>query len=399
MNAFASGAGSCERTMKALAEELAAVRSWLIEEALPFWAATGFDHSTHSFEERLDFSGRPAPEAPRRLMVQCRQIYVFSHATLLGWFDGRDLVGKALGGLLQNYRGRVESAPFVFSVARTGEVVDPRQDSYGYAFLLIALAWARKLLGEAVDPAICESLLEHLDERLAHPSGHGFVCGLPRPDLFLRQNPQMHLFEAALEIEEAYASRRPRPLANRLYRLFRERMLLASAKALPELHDETWEPVETPEAMFEPGHHFEWIWLLDRYGARAGEPVDDLVAVLAERGYREGVDAAGAAVEAVAIRSGRRIESRRCWATCEGLKAAASDFETGRESLRAAERATRFLQALRRLFLASPFSAGWVDRVDARGAPLLDYVPASTLYHVMLAVAEADRVFGARGGA
>ena len=35
-----------------------------------------------------------------------------------------------------------------------------------------------------------------------------------------------------------------------------------------------------------------------------------------------------------------------------------------------------------------------MDHVDAEGAPLVDFMPASTPYHVFLAAAEADRVWG-----
>lgn len=371
--------------------ELAKITTWLIDDALPFWASAGFDAPTGAFHERLDFAGRPILAAPRRLMAQCRQIYAFSHATLLGWRDGREPARCALASLLSNYRGRVDSAPYVFSVARDGSVVDPRQDSYGYAFALFAFAWARRLLGDAVDPALAEQLIEHFDAELAHRSGEGYVCDLPRRDRFLRQNPHMHLFEAAMEVEDAFGSAAARRLSDRLYRLFRKRLLLVEARALPELHDDDWGVVEQPEPMFEPGHHFEWIWLLDRYAARRGENVEELAALLAARSYGEGVDDSGAAIEAVGARSGRRVENRRCWATCAALMAAASDFAAGRDRAGSADRAARFARALRVNFLGRPFRAGWIDHIAADGTPLVDFVPSTTLYHIVFAAAEADR--------
>jgi hypothetical protein len=42
-------------------------------------------------------------------------------------------------------------------------------------------------------------------------------------------------------------------------------------------------------------------------------------------------------------------------------------------------------------------AGGWIDHVDATGAPIVDSMPASTLYHVFLAAAEADRVWGDPG--
>jgi mannose-6-phosphate isomerase len=369
------------------------MKSWLVDQALPFWSTIGFDRSTQLFEERVDFSGRPMVEPPRRLMAQCRQIYVFSHATLLGWFDGAELVERALASLLRVYGGRSADAPYVFSVTRQGDVVDSRQDVYAYAFLLFAMAWARKLLGSKVERAVVDDLIDHLRTRLFHVSGHGFLDGLPRPDRCLRQNPQMHLFEAALAVDEAFSSAPAQALSHDLFGLFHTRLFDLRRRALPERFNEDWSAVEGAGAMFEPGHHFEWLWLLDRYAARYGTPVEKWVGALAERAYGEGVDRDGAVIEAIALEGSGRIESRRCWGSCEGLKAAASDFENGRGSEVARQRAAAFLRALRTLFLARPFPGGWIDRLDAEGKALVDYAPSTTLYHVFLAAAEAHRVW------
>jgi mannose-6-phosphate isomerase len=259
---------------------------------------------------------------------------------------------------------------------------------------LFALAWARRLLGDVVDVALAEGLLCHLETQLRRPSGDGFLCAKPQSDRFTRQNPHMHLFEAALELEDAFGSRPAGALADRLHGLFRDRMIFEAAKALPELHDENWTPIETPEAVFEPGHHFEWMWLLNRYSARSGKDVRALVGLLSERAWAEGLDQHGAAIESVEIGTGRRLESRRCWGSCEGLKAAATDFAVGRDRLAARDRATGFARSLGHAFLGRPFRAGWVDRIDAKGLPLVDFVPASTLYHLTSAIVEGDRVFG-----
>ena len=272
-------------------------------------------------------------------------------------------------------------------------MTDARQDTYSYAFLLFALAWARKLLGRKADGAVAEALIAHLQANLLHPSRMGFIDGLPRPDNNLRQNPQMHLLEAALAVAEAFSSSQARTLADDLYRLFRERLFDAGRRALPERHDDDWRLADPSNAAFEPGHHFEWIWLLRDYARQSGENVEDLVDALSERAYAEGVDENGAVIEAMGLDGAWRSESRRCWGVCEGLKAAASDFEFGARPELARRRAASFLRALRSLFLSAPLAGGWVDRIDAHGAPLIDYAPASTLYHIVLAVAEADRVF------
>ena len=49
--------------------------------------ASGFDWARGLFAEGLDSAGAPLWQ-PIRFRVQSRQIYVFSHAALLGWYEG-----------------------------------------------------------------------------------------------------------------------------------------------------------------------------------------------------------------------------------------------------------------------------------------------------------------------
>ena len=51
------------------------------------------------------------------------------------------------------------------------------------------------------------------------------------------------------------------------------------------------------------------------------------------------------------------------------------------------------LRALCGHFIGRPFTTGWIDHFDADGAPLVDYVPASSLYHLMMAGSEVARTF------
>ena len=84
--------------------------------------------------------------------------------------------------------------------------------------------------------------------------------------------------------------------------------------------------------------------------------------------------------------------SRRSWPHTEAIKAEVAAAETGDGQAEA--RAARTIDRLFAAFLGRPVAGGWIDHVDAKGAPLVDGMPASTLYHVFLAAAEADRLWG-----
>ena len=83
--------------------------------------------------------------------------------------------------------------------------------------------------------------------------------------------------------------------------------------------------------------------------------------------------------------------SRRLWPHAEAAKAAAAQWRAGEPE--AAELAALSLRALCGHFIGRPFTTGWIDHFDADGAPLVDYVPASSLYHLMMAGSEVARTF------
>ena len=64
------------------------IRSWMFDQALPFWAAHGLDADNGGYVEQLTLDGADAGVAFKRTRVAARQIYVFSHAAVMGWKAG-----------------------------------------------------------------------------------------------------------------------------------------------------------------------------------------------------------------------------------------------------------------------------------------------------------------------
>jgi mannose-6-phosphate isomerase len=56
--------------------------------------------------------------------------------------------------------------------------------------------------------------------------------------------------------------------------------------------------------------------------------------------------------------------------------------------------ADMILRALTENFLGRPLAGGWIDHLNETRQPLVDYVPASSLYHLFLAAVEMMRGFG-----
>lgn len=359
------------------------LKEWMTGTVLPFWASTGVDHETGAFQERLHPDGSPDLAAPRRLRVQARQIYVFAHASCLGWSDnGAAVALRAFDRLMERSWGAGQAEGFAQSLNPDGSVHDPRRDAYDHAFVVLALAWLRRATGEARVSAALDRTLAFIDARLTDPAGALYeddLRSLPR-----RQNPQMHWFEATLALPSS--ERATKGLA-----LFQSRFFDRATGMVGEYYDDRWDRAvgDAGEAV-EPGHLAEWSWLLRQAAALLkldlSADADALLATaLTHRAPKTGLlwDEIGRNGEA-------RLRTSRSWPMTELAKACLAKAEAGDRSARAqAEDALRLLD---HHFLAKPFAAGWLDRVDEAGAPSSFMVSGSTLYHIFVAISEADRV-------
>ena len=377
-----------------------ALKNLLSEQILPYWAAEGFDSEAGRFEERLDFAGKAIRSVPLRSMVQCRQIYVFSQAARLGWFEpGLALASEAADRLFSQWTpagAKDGSGGLAFSIRRDGSVESDARDAYAHAFALFALAALTAATGDTGHLDRADRLLHYMDATLTDREVGGLHDRVPDPPPFKRQNPHMHYLEALLALHEVAPDRGYLARATAIVAMLKQRFLDPETGVLLEYFEPDWSRRASADGRyFEPGHHFEWIWLLDRYdhatgGTRAFAPVADRLWRLA---LDHGVDARGRVVEEVDTEFAVRLPTHRAWPFTEALKAAAVRHESGDPA--AAGFAGTMVDALLGDILAHPFPAGWYDRIDADGRPLVDYIPASTLYHVFLAATEADRVFGA----
>ena len=377
-------------------DRVQALQRWLTAAALPLWRDAGFDHHLDLFHERMDFDGRPLSAVPRRLMVQCRQVYVYAEATLLGWVDGGDLAVRAFRKMVAAFH-RADGQPgWVFSIGPDGRVADRRRDLYAHAFVLLACVGVIRLTQDLAVVALADETLAMLDEDFALPGG-GYLDGLP-DDGMLRQNPHMHLFEGLLALFEATGAERYLDRASRIYGLMAKRFFIPRLDILAEYFDREWRPASADHGgydavIWEPGHHCEWVWLLDKYARLSGVPIDPIAAALYARAYRDGIGPDGMIADE--MRGDGRIakSSRRAWPLTEAIKANAVRY--GQGDPEGERRAGQAIKVLMRDFLTE--GGLWRDHLAADGEPFHAYVPASTLYHVVVAASEAARVFGVTG--
>lgn len=370
--------------------------AWVRDTALPFWATSGFDVSAGRFRERLDWGGQPLA-VPHRSMLQARQIYVYSHAAILGWHrEGSDLADRAMRSLRRDFcTVDAGQASVAFSIDGAGNVVNADRDAYAHAFVLFATAWLYRLTGDPSLLVFAQQLNVFIRTHLVDHAHGGLFDAWPATGIGKRQNPAMHLLEAYLALERAAPGHGYFEDAQRLVTLFQTKLFDATRGVLPEYYSDDWSVSTDPQKpiVFEPGHHFEWCWLLREYAALAHERSTNIhtaAASLFEVARQHGIAPTGLIYDELSLDKAVHKSSHRIWPHTEAIKAAmAMDTPTYRRPDASLEE--RMAAVLLGHFLDKPVEGCWIDHIDASGAPLTDAVPASSLYHLFFAAAEASR--------
>jgi mannose/cellobiose epimerase-like protein (N-acyl-D-glucosamine 2-epimerase family) len=372
------------------------VRAWLADTALPFWAGAGVD-GTQGFAERLRWDGSPDLGAPKRLRVQARQVYVFSHAHMLGLMPGADRVaGQGYEFVTRHGFPDGIAGGAVHALSRDGQVVDARRDTYDHAFLLFAWSWFHRATGRADVREAVLALGDATWALLRHPGGEGFLVDDRSSDGRgsdeLHQNPHMHLFEAVLAAWEATGEPVFRDRARELFELFRDRLFDRERGVILEYRDARWNPAPGARgALVEPGHHMEWVWLLAWYARVMAKPLADEARRLHAFATRHGRPGGGVLLCDELEADGRvRSAATRSWPQTEALKAEVALAEADGRPL--PPLADDIVAALFDTYLGRPVPGGWIDWVDGGGRPLVERIPASTFYHLFLGFAEYLRV-------
>jgi len=361
---------------------------WINDKALPVWAERGFDTQAGRFRERLDRLGRPLA-VPHRSMVQARQIFVFAHAAEIGWLpEGAQLAETAMASLLRDFAAdEGDQTSFAFSIdPANGAILSPIRDAYAHAFLLFSIAALYRLNSDPTLLALADRIIRFIERDLTDPVHGGLFDALPAP-AEKRQNPHMHLLEAYLFLERAAPGRGYLMRAAALVSRFRQYFLRGGV--LLEYFNSDWSITNRPT--WEPGHHFEWVWLLGEYAALSGEDVGEAMGTLYSSARAHGISPEGPILDELSPDGAILKASHRVWPHTEAIKAAATRYESGDDE--ACGFADRMATALIHQFLDQPFAGGWVDHRGGNGTALVDYVPASTLYHLVLAASVAAKGF------
>lgn len=355
---------------------------WAVHAAYPLWSTRGID-TDGSFVETLGPDGREQPQ-PRRARVQPRQVYAFAQARSLGWVgDAPRIVRAGIDTFCARYQR--PDGLFRALVAADGTPLENGAVLYDQAFALLGLASAAVALEARTQfEARALALLERIDAVFG-TAGDAYRAREVDTGGF-ESNPHMHLLEACLAWAEIGNDprwvRRARALADLAVRRF----IRTDSGALGEFFAPDWQPAPgIAGRLIEPGHQFEWAWLLLRVGGEALRQVALRLIAIGERyGTRDGV-----AVNALLDDFSTHDPNARCWPQTERLKAAvlAATLTDTEGHWRAADAAAQALLG----YLATPIRGLWLDVRLPSGVMVDGPAPASTFYHLVGAIVALDK--------
>lgn len=345
---------------------------WLTRAALPLWASVGVDQAG-GFQELLGQDGH-AVAAPRRSRVQGRQSFVFAFAGRLGW-DGASADAAPVGLAYLDRHCRRADGLYATLSAPDGAILDDTAMTYDQAFVLLAQSEMHRWDAKAGWQDKALELLSQIESARRHPHG-GFV----EADGRFLSNPHMHLFEAALAWMEAGGSPVFEALAAEIAGLALKHFMDPQRRVLGEVFDAQWSPAPGDAGqVIEPGHQFEWAWLLERWARlKSDGAAHDAARDLFAAGLR-GVDPARAAAMDRTDPDMKPVRpTARLWPQTEWLKAACI-LGDGAQARAAAATLWRYLE--------TPKAGLWRDKMEADGGFVDEPAPASSLYHIICAVA------------
>lgn len=373
-----------------MSEQLRAVanrlENWIKNDAVPLWLARGIEPHKSAHYERLTVTGVADLEANIRVRVQARQAFFYAAAYSRGWCEqGKTIAQHILAFVDTHAFHPTAGGGYTHLLDKNFAVIDSKQDLYDHAFFLLAFAWCYRVTADKTYINKAEQLIAHLDAHFKSPHG-GWIEGDYDYEC-RRQNPHMHLLEAFLALYDATQNVYWLTRADEIITLFETHFYNAEQGVLLEFFQDDWQPLpDIRGELVEPGHMMEWVWLLDWYAKRRHKVMSHYTNVLYTRALTLGLADSGLLFSAVTA-DGRILDNnKRCWGMTEFIKASLVQMRAGNPDAEA--HTIKAVNDLFSYFLCASTPGSYIDQRGAEDEVVVDFAPASTLYHIIVAAME-----------
>ncbi|KOR21097.1 AGE family epimerase/isomerase [Burkholderia cenocepacia] len=354
--------------------QAAQLRHHFAHVVLPIWRGSGFDSALQLPFEAVDPATHvPLPVTRYRAMACARQLFVFAQA------GDTTHAATLFDALCQHFRDPRHGG-WIYSVDAQGAPLDTTKDLYTHAFIVFACAAWHAAAGDAAARTVAEETAALIQDRFAPRHGDALLDAARHADFSSSgsgalQNPLMHLTEAWLAAADAFGDPAFDDALARTAQAVERTFVDAATGCVAEL------PLGAADNRFEPGHQFEWFYLVDAAGVRLAQT--GLPAALSRAfafAEQYGVDPQTGGVCAALDARGACIDgTQRIWAQTEYLRALATHGGTPASAplARQIERfAARFLHP-----------RGWFECKTADGQVSRADMPSTTPYHLATAYA------------
>lgn len=354
---------------------------WLFDSALPYWGTIGGDGSSHKpfqwgAHEQLQMDGSPDFPGYKRLRVQARQLYSFTQGALMGWTQANSIT-EQIYNFMQN--AQLGEGHWAKTLTRTGEVLDSSSDLYDLAFVIFSLAWYARLSNNQRPIQQARQTIQWIERYMSYPQG-GYKNIVPLIYGYRQQNPHMHLLEAALALYETTGAEQDLIIAHKLIHLFKTKFFNHQSGVLEEYFVENWAPVPCPPATeVEPGHQYEWIWLLSEYKRLTSINHDVEMQRMYHFNEHYAVDQVTGLVADKVQKDGTLVnKSARLWVQTEAIRATSLIHDE-----KSYQHLSKIIDNLLRRYFKNCPRGTWQDQLTHCYDYKNNKIPASSFYHIV----------------
>ncbi|RMQ46281.1 N-acylglucosamine 2-epimerase protein [Pseudomonas cichorii] len=349
---------------------LARLQEHFLKVVVPLWQGPGWNAQLALPYEALDANHQPLPPQRYRAMACARQLFLFSSLIGNPDFPNAATRASALFRSLQQHFHDGEHGGWFYSIDPQGQPLDRRKDLYTHAFIIFACAhyWAR--VKEPLAESVLNAALSVVAERFTDGAGL-YEASLDEDWSALGsgplQNPLMHLAEAFLATLSVRPDPRTQTALDGLVTHMQRRFVDPATGVMLE------KPLGAVDNWYEPGHQFEWFFLLHSTPEMRGSALHASLERAFTFAEAQGVDSTTGAVGAMLTLDGVVLDgTQRIWAQAEYLRALALRPESR-------SRLGNQMIALQQRFL---HAKGWHECLDANGQISRSDMPSTTPYHL-----------------
>ncbi|GGZ66215.1 mannose-6-phosphate isomerase [Paraglaciecola chathamensis] len=376
--------------------------SWLGNDVLPYWARNGFMPNGSAIEGFLA-NGQADLSANKRIRVQARQMFCCAYASKQGWLDDAMFRVSQLDSFVQRRAEINQSGMFCHILDHEDKIINENVDLYDCAFFLLAYAWRYAVFNDLHALYRANQLIDSIEVKLKGSSAgwlegsYSYQCR--------RQNPHMHLFEAFLALYQATQDAKWLGYAGEIFGLFENVFYDHKHGVVREFFSHNWQLSTTKGDIIEPGHMMEWVWLLQEYHKYTNKPVAQYCHALYRNALSLGLTKAdppahsekhsddncwrSVLLDQVDLKTGESSQTKRCWPMTEWIKASLAMARTVPTPNPYLDDARIAIENLLHHFINPQQPSLYVDQLDANNQVINASAPASTLYHLFMAHAEA----------